>query len=247
MLAGARQGRGGRRGAARPQAGRPRRRRTCRSWSPKPEPYVSRGGHKLAAALDAFGIDPAGLVASMSVPRPVASRTSCCSAVRRVSTPSTSGRGQLAEPLRARPAGRVDGTDERPEPDRDDHFPEPDPPRHRRRLVHLPRDGARPDRLHAPAEPRAATSSRWSSRSSRSAAGGTDHGVVRDPADPPRGPRAGRRGRRAEHRAGHARASSPRRSTGPEGNREFLVDLAPGARLRRDRRADRRGRSAEAR
>jgi 23S rRNA (cytidine1920-2'-O)/16S rRNA (cytidine1409-2'-O)-methyltransferase len=28
-----------------------------------PEPYVSRGGHKLAAALDAFAIDPAGLVA----------------------------------------------------------------------------------------------------------------------------------------------------------------------------------------
>ena len=27
-----------------------------------PEPYVSRGGYKLAAALDAFGIDPAGLV-----------------------------------------------------------------------------------------------------------------------------------------------------------------------------------------
>jgi 23S rRNA (cytidine1920-2'-O)/16S rRNA (cytidine1409-2'-O)-methyltransferase len=26
----------------------------------QPEPYVSRGGHKLAAALDAFGIDPAG-------------------------------------------------------------------------------------------------------------------------------------------------------------------------------------------
>jgi 23S rRNA (cytidine1920-2'-O)/16S rRNA (cytidine1409-2'-O)-methyltransferase len=28
-----------------------------------PEPYVSRGGHKLAAALDAFAIDPAGLTA----------------------------------------------------------------------------------------------------------------------------------------------------------------------------------------
>jgi 23S rRNA (cytidine1920-2'-O)/16S rRNA (cytidine1409-2'-O)-methyltransferase len=28
-----------------------------------PEPYVSRGGHKLAAALDAFEIDPAGLTA----------------------------------------------------------------------------------------------------------------------------------------------------------------------------------------
>lgn len=27
-----------------------------------PEPYVSRGGHKLVAALDAFGIDPAGRV-----------------------------------------------------------------------------------------------------------------------------------------------------------------------------------------
>jgi 23S rRNA (cytidine1920-2'-O)/16S rRNA (cytidine1409-2'-O)-methyltransferase len=26
----------------------------------EPSPYVSRGGHKLAAALDAFGIDPAG-------------------------------------------------------------------------------------------------------------------------------------------------------------------------------------------
>jgi 23S rRNA (cytidine1920-2'-O)/16S rRNA (cytidine1409-2'-O)-methyltransferase len=28
----------------------------------EPDPFVSRGGHKLAAALDAFGIDPAGLV-----------------------------------------------------------------------------------------------------------------------------------------------------------------------------------------
>ena len=28
----------------------------------EPDPYVSRGGHKLAAALDAFGIDPAGLI-----------------------------------------------------------------------------------------------------------------------------------------------------------------------------------------
>ena len=28
----------------------------------EPDPYVSRGGHKLAAALDAFGIDPSGRV-----------------------------------------------------------------------------------------------------------------------------------------------------------------------------------------
>jgi 23S rRNA (cytidine1920-2'-O)/16S rRNA (cytidine1409-2'-O)-methyltransferase len=27
-----------------------------------PEPYVSRGGHKLAAALDAFGVDPGGRI-----------------------------------------------------------------------------------------------------------------------------------------------------------------------------------------
>ena len=27
-----------------------------------PDPYVSRGGHKLAAGLDAFGVDPAGVV-----------------------------------------------------------------------------------------------------------------------------------------------------------------------------------------
>ena len=29
----------------------------------RPEPYVSRGGHKLSAALDAFEIDPTGLIA----------------------------------------------------------------------------------------------------------------------------------------------------------------------------------------
>jgi 23S rRNA (cytidine1920-2'-O)/16S rRNA (cytidine1409-2'-O)-methyltransferase len=28
----------------------------------EPEPYVSRGGHKLAAALDAFGVDPTGRI-----------------------------------------------------------------------------------------------------------------------------------------------------------------------------------------
>jgi len=35
----------------------------ARIMAEKPHPYVSRGGLKLAAALDAFGIDPAGLVA----------------------------------------------------------------------------------------------------------------------------------------------------------------------------------------
>ena len=44
------------------KAGRPARPVTRRSTVAEPEPYVSRGGHKLAAALDAFGIDPAGRV-----------------------------------------------------------------------------------------------------------------------------------------------------------------------------------------
>ena len=42
-----------------PQARRPGRRRTRRSEVAAPLPYVSRGGEKLAGALDAFGVDPA--------------------------------------------------------------------------------------------------------------------------------------------------------------------------------------------
>ena len=43
-----------------------------------PHPWASRGGVKLAAALDAFALDPAETSsASTSAPRPEASRTSC--------------------------------------------------------------------------------------------------------------------------------------------------------------------------
>ena len=45
-----------------------------------PPPYVSRGGVKLANALDALEVDPAGRHASTSAPRPAASPTACCSA-----------------------------------------------------------------------------------------------------------------------------------------------------------------------
>ena len=49
-----------------------------------PPPYVSRGGEKLAHALDALGVDPAGArLRSTSAPRPAASPTSCSSAARR--------------------------------------------------------------------------------------------------------------------------------------------------------------------
>ena len=43
-----------------PQAGRDGRRRRRRSRWPRRPPFVSRGGVKLANALDAFGVDPAG-------------------------------------------------------------------------------------------------------------------------------------------------------------------------------------------
>ena len=51
-------------GRARARAHRSRASRsttTCRSRSTAPPPYVSRAGHKLANALDAFGVDVAGL------------------------------------------------------------------------------------------------------------------------------------------------------------------------------------------
>ena len=46
-----------------------------------PPPYVSRGGVKLANALDALGVDPSPAAArSTSAPPPAASPTACCSA-----------------------------------------------------------------------------------------------------------------------------------------------------------------------
>lgn len=64
------------------------------------EPYVSRGGHKLAAALDAFGIDPAGLVA-LDVGASTGGFTDVLlqRGARRVYAVDV-GRGQLAEKLR---------------------------------------------------------------------------------------------------------------------------------------------------
>jgi 23S rRNA (cytidine1920-2'-O)/16S rRNA (cytidine1409-2'-O)-methyltransferase len=68
-----------------------------------PEPYVSRGGHKLAAALDAFGIDPAGLDC-LDVGASTGGFTDVLlqRGARRVYALDV-GRGQLAERLRADP------------------------------------------------------------------------------------------------------------------------------------------------
>jgi 23S rRNA (cytidine1920-2'-O)/16S rRNA (cytidine1409-2'-O)-methyltransferase len=67
------------------------------------EPYVSRGGHKLAAALDAFGIDPAGLV-GLDVGASTGGFTDVLlqRGARRVYAVDV-GRGQLAEALRQDP------------------------------------------------------------------------------------------------------------------------------------------------
>ena len=68
-----------------------------------PEPYVSRGGHKLAAALDAFGIDPAGRVC-LDVGASTGGFTDVLlqRGARRVYALDV-GRGQLAEALRRDP------------------------------------------------------------------------------------------------------------------------------------------------
>ncbi len=68
-----------------------------------PEPYVSRGGHKLAAALDRFGIDPGDRVC-LDVGASTGGFTDVLlqRGARRVYALDV-GRGQLAESLRADP------------------------------------------------------------------------------------------------------------------------------------------------
>jgi 23S rRNA (cytidine1920-2'-O)/16S rRNA (cytidine1409-2'-O)-methyltransferase len=68
-----------------------------------PDPYVSRGGHKLAAALDAFSISPAGRIC-LDVGASTGGFTDALlqRGARRVYAVDV-GRGQLAEALRAHP------------------------------------------------------------------------------------------------------------------------------------------------
>ncbi len=67
----------------------------------EPDPYVSRGGYKLAAALDAFGVDPAGRVC-LDVGASTGGFTDVLlqRGARRVYAIDV-GRGQLAERLRS--------------------------------------------------------------------------------------------------------------------------------------------------
>ena len=188
------------------------------------DPYVSRGGHKLAAALDAFGIDPTGLVC-LDVGASTGGFTDVLlqRGARRVYALDV-GRGQLAEPLRQ---------DER--------------------VVSMERTNARtlgPETLPEPVDLAAIDVSFISlslvlgpvASTLRSGPGGpifalvkpqfeagrgrTDHGVVRDPAVHlevlERVVAAA-----AELGLG-ARDVIASPLLGPEGNREFLVHLQPG-------------------
>jgi 23S rRNA (cytidine1920-2'-O)/16S rRNA (cytidine1409-2'-O)-methyltransferase len=186
------------------------------------EPYVSRGGHKLAAALDVFEIDPTGMIA-LDVGASTGGFTDVLlqRGASRVYALDV-GRGQLAEALR--------------------HDP---------RVVSMERVNARTltgTTLPGPVDlatidvsfislalvlaPVASTLGQNGDIVAlvkpqfEAGKGRTDHGVVRDPAV---------HREVLERTVAHAQAAglgsraviaSP--ITGPEGNREFLLHLAPG-------------------
>ncbi|MEO8438241.1 MAG: TlyA family RNA methyltransferase [Chloroflexota bacterium] len=186
------------------------------------DPYVSRGGYKMAAALDAFGIDPSGLIA-LDVGASTGGFTDVL--LQRGATRVHAldvGRGQLAESLRRDP-----------------------------RVVSMERTNAREltaTTLPEPIDlavidvsfisldlilgPVAATLAPRGTIVAlvkpqfEAGKGRTDHGVVRDPAIHRE---VLERIIVAAQRHGlgtRAVIASP--ITGPEGNREFLVHLAPG-------------------
>jgi 23S rRNA (cytidine1920-2'-O)/16S rRNA (cytidine1409-2'-O)-methyltransferase len=192
-----------------------------------PEPYVSRGGHKLAAALDAFGVDPSGRVC-VDVGASTGGFTDVLlqRGARRVYAVDV-GRGQLAERLR-----------------------------HDARVVSMERTNARtlgPSSLPEPVTLATIDVSFISLRlvlgpvaSTFDASGGdvvalvkpqfeagkgeTDEGVVRDPAVHAR---VIREVTEAAVELGLRPAGEiPSPILGPEGNREFLLHLRVPARAR---------------
>src|SRR5689334_12785996 len=186
------------------------------------EPFVGRGGHKLAAALDAFEIDPTGSVA-LDVGASTGGFTDVL--LQRGATRVYAvdvGRGQLAEPLR-RDARVISMERTNARTLTAATLPEPidlatvDVSFISLELVLAPIAStlARPAGLVALVKPQF-----------EAGKGRTDHGVVRDPA-------VHREvlERIVEHASAvglgtRAVIASP--ITGPEGNREFLIHLGPG-------------------
>ena len=188
----------------------------------EPDPYVSRGGHKLAAALDAFAIDPAGRIC-LDVGASTGGFTDVL--LQRGATRVYAldvGRGQLAESLRRDP-----------------------------RVVSMERTNARELSVTTLPEPVSLVSIDVSFISLalilgpvakslgprgdivplvkpqfEAGKGRTDHGVVREPAVHREVLERVVANAAAAGLGARAVIASP--ITGPEGNREFLLHLAPG-------------------
>jgi 23S rRNA (cytidine1920-2'-O)/16S rRNA (cytidine1409-2'-O)-methyltransferase len=187
-----------------------------------PEPYVSRGGHKLAAALDAFGIDPKGLVA-LDVGASTGGFTDVLLQLGATRVYALDvGRGQLAESLRHDPrVVSMERTNARALTATT--LPEPVA------LVTIDVSFISLDKVLGPVATTLAPTGQVVALVKpqfEAGRGRTDKGVVRDP---------------AIHREVLARTVVAARTaglgtraviasplTGPDGNREFLVHLAPG-------------------
>ena len=217
----------------------------CACWAPRPEPFVSRGGRKLAAALDHFELDPAGLVC-LDVGASTGGFTDCLLRARRRARLRARRRLRPDRPRAARrPAGHRARARQRPLPRRR-RLPERLRPGRRRRLLHLG----------------ASRSCRRCCRTWR--AGGRLLALIKPQFEVGRGARGqgADRARRGRCAGGDRRArarSSPRSGSsslgtfdspvaGAEGNRRGLrAAAAAGAARERRARAGRRGRQARAR
>jgi len=188
----------------------------------QPEPYVSRGGHKLAAALDAFGIDPAGMTA-LDVGASTGGFTDVLlqRGARHVYALDV-GRGQLADSLRRdERVTSLERTNARTLTAAT--FPQPI------ELAVVDVSFISRDKVLGPIisalAPRAPIVALVKPQY-EAGKGRTDHGVVRDPAI--HREVLERVVAAAAERGVGARAVVASPILGPEGNREFLVHLAPG-------------------
>lgn len=190
----------------------------------EPAPYVSRGGHKMAAALDAFDIDPTGLIA-LDVGASTGGFTDVLlqRGASRVYALDV-GRGQLAESLR-RDARVVSMERTNARELTNVTLPEPID------IATIDVSFISLDLVLGPVASTLQTTPKGKivalvKPQFEAGRGRTDHGVVRDPAIHrevlERTVESARR-----HGLGmYAVIASPIR--GPEGNREFLVHLASG-------------------
>jgi len=188
----------------------------------EPEPFVSRGGHKLAAALDAFAIDPQRMTA-LDVGASTGGFTDVLlqRGARHVYALDV-GRGQLAESLRRDPrVTSMERTNARTLTAAT--FPEPID------LAVIDVSFIALDKVLGPIATTLAPGApivALVKPQFEAGKGRTDHGVVRDPAI--HHEVLERVGEQATQRGLGTRALIASPILGPEGNREFLVHLAPG-------------------